>query len=202
MTIYDDAMADNPRTSDASLLNPVFLNRWSNRSFTDQPVTDDQIAAVFEAARWAPSWMNKQPWYFVYETDGPDRQAILDTFMEFNREWASAAPLVGLCIAKTELEGFMGRSRDFDAGAAMFSLTLQAHMMGLAVHVLGGIEIDAAHELTGADPDDSKIICGFVVGHPGPVDALPEGLQEKEQPSPRKPVSEFAFKGGKLPADF
>lgn len=190
------------RISDAELLNPVFMNRWSNRSFTDEPIAEDQIAAVFEAARWTPSWMNSQPWYFVYETDGEARQAILDTFMDFNRSWASAAPLVGLVLTKTGLEGFMARTRDFDTGAALFALTMQASMFGLGVHVLGGIEVDAAFELTGANPETADILCGFVIGHPGPADALPEKLQEKEAPSPRKPVSEFAFKGGKVPEGF
>lgn len=192
----------SPRSSDTPLLNPVFLERWSTRSFTSEPVTDEQIAALFEAARWSPSWMNGQPWYFVYETDGPNRQAILDTFMEFNREWAARAPMVGLIIAKTELEGFMGRSRDFDCGAAAMALTLQATMMGLSVHLLGGIEIDAAHELTGANPETSMIIAGFVIGHGGDGAELTDSQREKEVPSPRKAASEFAFRGGKLPADF
>lgn len=188
------------RESASPLLNSVFIDRWSPRSFTDEPVTNEHLDAVFEAARWTPSWMNNQPWLFVYETDGPDRQAILDTFMEFNRDWASAAPVVGLVLARTELEGFMGRTRDFDTGAAMMALTLQATMLGLSMHLLGGVEIDKAHELTGADPEDTIVLCGFIIGHRGEADALPEGLQEKEKPSPRKAVSEFAFKGGKLPA--
>jgi len=190
------------RSSDAALLNPVFIERWSTRSFTSDPLTEDQIAALFEAARWSPSWMNGQPWCFVYETDGPDRQAILDTFMDFNREWAARAPLVGLIVAKTEFEGFMGRTRDFDCGAAAMALTIQATMMGLSVHLLGGIEIDAAHELTGADPETSMIVAGFVVGHRGDGAELSESQREKEVPSPRKPVSEFAFRGAKLPEGF
>lgn len=187
------------RSSASPLLNSVFTERWSPRAFAEEPVTEDQLAAVFEAARWTPSWMNNQPWLFVYETDGPDRQAILETFMEFNRGWAAAAPVVGLVLAKTELEGFMGRTRDFDTGAAMMAMTLQATMLGLSMHLLGGIEIDAAHELTGANPDDTIILCGFVLGHRGDPASLDDKLQEREHPSDRKSVSEFAFKGVKLP---
>jgi nitroreductase len=187
------------RNSASPLLNPVFTDRWSPRSFSDEPVTDDQLAAVFEAARWTPSWMNNQPWLFVYETDGPDRAAILETFMEFNRDWAAAAPVVGLVLARTELEGFMARTRDFDTGAAMMSLTLQATMLGLSMHLLGGVEVDAAHELTGASPEDTIVLCGFVLGHRGDGSNLDEKQQEREKPSDRKPVSEFAFKGAKLP---
>lgn len=188
------------RTSASPLLNSVFTDRWSPRSFSDEPVADEQLAAIFEAARWTPSWMNNQPWLFVYETDGPDRDAILNTFMDFNRGWASRAPVIGLVLAKTELEGFMSRTRDFDTGAAMMSMTLQATMLGLSMHLLGGVEVDAAHELTGADPEDTIVLCGFVLGHRGDASQLEEKLQEREAPSDRKPVAQFAFKGGKLPS--
>jgi len=186
------------RTTSSPLTNSVFLDRWSPRSFTDAPVTVEQLDALFEAARWTPSWMNNQPWMFAYDTDGPGRQPILDSFMEFNRNWAATAPVVGLVLARTELQDFMARTRDFDTGAAVMSLTLQATMLGLSVHLLGGIDLDAAYQATGADSDTTEILCGFVIGHRGDASALPEGLQEKEQPSDRKPTSEFVFKGGKV----
>ena len=186
------------RTANSALTNSVFLDRWSPRSFSDEPVTDEELDALFEAARWTPSWMNNQPWIFAYDTDGPGREPILDSFMEFNRDWASAAPVVGLVLAKTELEDFMARTRDFDTGAAMMSMTLQATMLGLSVHLLGGIELDAAYEATGADRDTTEILCGFIIGRRGEASALPEKLQEREKPSDRKPVSEFVFKGGRI----
>ncbi|MGI9598625.1 MAG: nitroreductase family protein [Acidimicrobiales bacterium] len=186
------------RASASPLLDPVFTNRWSPRAFSDKPVSDEHLAAVFEAARWTPSWMNNQPWLLVYETDGPDRDAILNAFMEFNRGWASKAPVVGLTLARTELEGFMARTRDFDTGAAMMAMTLQATMLGLSMHLLGGIEVEAAHELTGTDPEDTIVLCGFVIGHQGDKSQLEEKYQEREQPSDRKPVAEFAFKGGRI----
>ena len=187
------------RVSDAKLMNLVFLDRWSPRSFSDKPVTEEELAAVFEAARWAPSWMNNQPWYFVYETDGSDRQAILDVFMERNRDWARAAPVVGLVIARTELEGMMARTRDFDTGAAMMSLNIQATMLGLSVHMMGGIDVDAAHALIVLEPEVGSVVCGFVLGHRGDPVVLHEKLQAREYPSSRKPVSEFAIKGARLP---
>lgn len=183
------------RSVDSSLMHSVFSDRWSPRSFTDEAVTNDELAAVFEAARWSPSWMNNQPWLFVYETDGDNRDAILNSFMEFNRGWASAAPVVGLVLAKTELEDFMARTRDFDAGAATMAMTLQATMLGLSVHLLGGIELDAAYEATGADRETTEILAGFVIGRRGDKAALPEKLQEREAPSDRKSVTEIAFKG-------
>lgn len=179
-------------------MNSVFTDRWSPRAFSDAPVTDEQLAALFEAARWTPSWMNNQPWYFVYATEGDDKQAILDVFMDFNRGWAQHAPVAGLMIAKTDLEDFMARTRDYDAGMAGMAMCIQATMLGLSVHMLGGIEIDAAHELIGLDANDGIILGGFVLGHRGDASQLEEKLQEREQPSDRKPVSEFAFKGTKF----
>ncbi len=186
------------RTARSPLTNSVFLDRWSPRSFSGTPVSAEQLDAMFEAARWTPSWMNNQPWIFAYDTDGPGREPILESFMEFNRGWASAAPVVGLVLAKTELADFMARTRDFDTGAAMMSLTLQATMLGLSVHVLGGVDLDAAYDATGADRETTEILCGFVIGHRGDIADLPEGLQEKEQPSDRKPTDEFVFKGGRV----
>ena len=188
----------NHRSSSSPLTSQVFLDRWSPRSFTSEPLTDDEVTALFDAARWAPSWMNNQPWIFVYDTDGEGRQPILDCFMEFNRGWASTAPLVGLVLAKTEMEGFMARTREFDTGAAVMSLTLQATMLGLAAHLIGGVDIAAVYELTGADPSNTEVLCGFIIGHRGEVSALPENLQEKEQPNDRKPIEAFAFKGGRI----
>ena len=181
-------------------MSQVFLDRWSPRAFSDEPVTGEEMAALFEAARWSPSWMNSQPWYFVYDTDGPGREGILNSFMDFNREWASTAPVVGLVLARTELKDFMARTRDFDTGGATMALTLQATMLGLSVHLLGGIELEPAYEVTGADPEVTEILAGFVIGRQGDASSLSEKLQEREKPSDRKPVSEFAFKGGKLRA--
>jgi len=180
-------------------MNPVFLERWSPRAFSDQPVSDDDLAAVFEAVRWTPSWMNNQPWYIAYATQDPDRQAILDTFMEFNRDWAAAAPVVGLVVAKTDLEGRMASTRDYDTGAAMMALSIQATMLGLSIHQLGGIELDDAHKLLDLDPEVGSVLTGFALGHRGDPAQLPEKQQAKEQPSDRKPVSDFVVEGTTLP---
>jgi shikimate kinase/nitroreductase len=190
----------NARSNDARLLSPFFVQRTSTRSFTDRTVTDDELAALFEAARWSPSWFNNQPWIFTYETDGPDRQAFLDVIAEGNRWWAEAAPVVGLVLARTELEGFMARSRDFDVGAATMALTIQATMLGLSVHLMGAIDLDAAYALTGADPGTTEIICGFVVGHKGDGSELPENYRVREIPSGRKPITAFVHRGAGMPS--
>ncbi len=187
------------RQPDAEHVAPVFLQRWSPRSFSDEPVTDAELATVFEAARWAPSWLNNQPWNYLYATEDPDRTAFLDVFVEGNRRWARSAPVVGLVVARTQLEGEMARSRDFDAGSATGSMLTQATMLGLSGHLLGGIELDDARALVGVDGDSAEVICGFVLGRRGDPAALPDELREREHPSSRRPVSSFAIRGTTLP---
>lgn len=181
-------------------MNPIFTERWSPRSFSPEPVTDDELTALFEAARWSPSCFNEQPWYYLYGVaPSPDHEAILSVLMEGNRTWAASAPVLGLVVARTKLEGFLSRSRDFDAGLAAMALTMQATMFGLSVHFMVGVELEAAHELTGIDPEDAKVVCGMALGHRGDAAALPTALAQREQPSDRKPASEFAFRSSRLP---
>ncbi|MEM7273842.1 MAG: nitroreductase family protein [Actinomycetota bacterium] len=183
------------RLAASSLTDPVFADRWSPRSFSDQPVTEEELAAIFEAARWAPSWMNNQPWVFCYETDGPDREAMESIIMEFNRYWVSQAPVVGVIAVRSTMEGFMARTAEFDVGAAAMSMALQATRLGLIMHVLGGIELDLAHELTGLDPEEATILGAFAIGHQGDGSNLTEKHQGRERPSDRFPVEAFAFRG-------
>lgn len=183
------------RTSASDQLDSVFIDRWSPRSFTDQAVTDDELAAVFEAARWAPSWMNNQPWIFFYETDGPARSDMESLISDFNKPWSTDAPVIGLIAARPGLEGFMARTAEFDTGAAVMSLTHQALKFGLYVHLMGGIELDLAYEKTGLDRDEANILCAFAMGHKGDGSNLSEKLQGREAPSDRMPVEGFAFKG-------
>ncbi len=183
------------RSPDSPLVDPVFAERWSSRSFSDTPVSDEQLAAMFEAARWAPSWMNNQPWVFFYETDGPDRADMEAIISEFNRGWAVAAPVIGLIASRPGVEGFMARTAEFDTGAAAMSLAHQATKLGLAVHLMGGIELDLAYEKTGLNRDEANILCAFAAGHRGDGSNLSEKLQSREQPSDRMPAAAFAFRG-------
>jgi len=183
------------RSSASDLLDSVFIDRWSPRSFTDEPVSEQELAAVFEAARWAPSWMNNQPWLFFYETDGPDRETMESLISDFNKPWSTDAPVIGLIASRPGLEGFMARTAEFDTGAAVMSLTHQALKFGLFVHLMGGIELDLAYEKTGLDRDEANILCAFALGHKGDGSNLSEKLQGREAPSPRMPVEGFAFKG-------
>ena len=186
---------ENPRIASADV-DPLFINRWSPRSFSDEQLTDAEIASIFEGARWSPSSFNRQPWLFVYETDGPDRDTFDSILMPGNQLWASKAPLIGFIFAETKTqEGRRPRTSQFDTGAAWMALALQARSLGIYTHGMAGIDYDAVHEKLGVSDEFYTAMCGFVAGRIGPREALPEDLRERESPNDRKPLNEIAHKG-------
>lgn len=189
------SVVENNRQPDADIA-PLFTERWSTRAFSSESLTNDEIAKLFEAARWAPSNANSQPWMVVYETDGPDREIFNSVMRPGNQKWATAAPLLGYFFAKNNRDdGNPLPASQFDTGSAWMSLAFQASMMGLFTHAMGGIDKDAAYERLGVSADEYTVICGFVAGHRGDMAALDEELQGRESPNSRDPVSEHVTKG-------
>ncbi len=184
----------NSRKTSASV-EPMFVERWSSRSFADEALTDDQIASLFEAARWAPSSSNRQPWVFVYATDGPDRERFNSLLNEGNARWAPKAPMLVLVFArKVDEDGKNIRTAGFDTGAAWMSLALQANRMGLNTRAMGGIDLDAAYDAAGVPRDTFESICAIAVGTRGTDDDLHPRMVKQNMANDRKPVSETAFK--------
>ncbi len=174
----------------------MFTERWSSKSFTGKPLTEDQIASLFEAAHWAPSSGNSQPWLFVYATDGPDRERLNTVLNEGNARYAPAAPLFILVFARTTKDdGGNIRTGMFDTGAAWMSLALQANRMGLNSRAMGGIDLDAAYEVTGVSREHFTSICAITVGERGTDDDLHPRMAKENFANDRRPVSEIAFKG-------
>ncbi len=185
----------NPRIPSANV-DPLFVNRWSPRSFSSDPLTDEEIATIFEGARWAPSSFNRQPWLFVYETDGPDRELFNSILMPGNQLWAAKAPLIGFIFAQTTTpEGRSPFTAQFDTGAAWMALALSARSIDVFTHGMAGIDYDEARDNLGINSDYYTAMCGFVAGRIGPREALPKDLQERESPNDRKPLAEIAHKG-------
>jgi nitroreductase len=174
-----------------------FVERWSRRALSDRPLTQAQIDALFEAARWAPSANNFQPWLFVYasrpETLARTRELLLPT----NQRWANRAPLLVFVFSRKRHPETLAplRTAAFDTGAAWQSLALQAHKLGLSTRAMGGIHHDRVHEALGVPRDDFESMIGIAIGYPGERHELPQDLHEKEQPNARKRVAEFAFEG-------
>ena len=182
-------------------IEPLFIARWSPRAFTDAAVGEDQMMQLFEAARWAPSSMNVQPWRFLYAHRGtPDFERMVGVLMPGNQAWAKHAAVLMLCLSHRHLPAPPGNdpkpshSHSFDAGSAWMSLALQASRLGLATHGMGGVDFPAA-ATEFAVPDDYRIECAIAVGHPGDKASLPDPLRKREAPSGRKPVADFASRG-------
>ena len=174
-----------------------FIGRWWPRAFNGEALSHAHVMTLIEAARWAPSCFNSQPWRFVYATkDSEHWPAMLSLLMDMNQAWAQHA---GALIAVVSRNTFQGNdapapTHSFDTGAAWMSMALQAQSMGLASHAMWGIEhndIPTALNL----PDNMQIQAMVAVGAVGNKADLPEPLQEREQPSPRKALSELAFAG-------
>jgi len=194
-------MSDRKRPAPAAVpIHELIHHRWSPRAFDSRPVEREKLRSLFEAARWAASSYNAQPWYFIVGTkDEPENyKRVLDSFVEFNQNWAKSAPVVALSVAAHKMphDGSTNRHAFHDVGQAAATLALQATAFGLQVHQMAGIIPDKARELFGI-PADYEAVAGFAIGYPGDPMTLPEGrLRDNETgPRTRKPASEFVFTG-------
>lgn len=179
---------------------PVLAARWSPRSFEDRAVPDAALAQVLEAARWAASCVNDQPWnYIVARKDRePEAHAKLFACLSTNNQgWAGRAPVLILGIARTHFaaNGNPNRHAAYDLGQATANLAAQAAATGLQVHQMAGFDAAKAREAF-AIPEGFDPLVMVALGHPGPAEALPEALAARETaPRMRKPIGEFVHLG-------
>jgi nitroreductase len=180
-------------------IHEILQHRWSPRAFSDKQVAPEVLHALFEAARWAPSSSNYQPWaYIVGTTDDPENFAkVLSTLVEFNQGWAKNAPVLVLSVAQTKVpkDGSLNRHGFHDVGSATAQLTFEANSRGLSVHQMAGFDANKAREVF-AIPSDWEPVAAMAIGYPGDPQSLPDKLRERElAPRTRKPVSEFVMAG-------
>lgn len=187
---------DNDRRPEVEV-DAIFTDRWSPRSFVDEPLADSEIAALFEAARWAPSCYNDQPWHFRYAVTEEDREKFLEALVEKNRAWARHAPLLLFVLARKRFArtGKPNRHAVFDAGAAWMSLALQARRLGLYAHGMAGFSVDKAAEVMKVSLEDFDVMAAVAVGRRDDPDRLTEDLISSEKPNDRKPPEEVAGEG-------
>ena len=185
------------RTPQAAV-DPLFIERWSPRAFASTPVPQATLDALFEAARWAPSCFNEQPWLFVYANDDEGLARFRPLLNEWNQKWANAAPVLGFIFARKAFRknGNPNRWAGFDAGAAWMSLALQARLRGLHTHAMAGVEFDKVHATLGVPEDEYEAICAFVVGEHGDAATLPADMAAMDSPNGRDALAEIARKGG------
>ncbi len=188
------------RTATTSVpLTTLLAERWSPRAFDGTAVASDDLAALLEAARWAPSANNYQPWRFVVgqtTTDGADatHKGIFDALAEFNQVWASAAPVLVAAITEVEHEdGSVREIAPYELGLAVSQLTIEAAARGLVVHQMGGFDTDQVSATFGV-PSQYRTIVVLAIGRLGHPESLPAWAAERESaPRERKPLAEIAF---------
>jgi nitroreductase len=189
-----------PRIADHPIDSHI-LERWSPRSFDSSAITQDELNTLFEAARWAPSAYNHQPWRFAYALRGDAHwDEYVSALLPFNAAWAGKASALlfilsdTLILAPGKTEPQPATTASFDAGAAWGLLALQGTKLGLSTHAMAGFDAARAAQVTGAG-DRYKVEVAVAIGRRGDAAALPEALQAREAPSGRLPVSELAFNG-------
>ena len=180
-------------------IHALLQRRWSPRAFADRMVEPEQLQSLFEAARWAPSSNNEQPWHFIVGTkaDPSAHDRLVACLKEGNRKWAFRAPVLILSVARLNLEdeGAPNRHAWHDTGMAALSLCLQATALGLVTHQMAGFEIEKARTDLGI-PAGYEPVAMIAVGYPGAPASLPDYLRERElKPRERKAVTEFVSHG-------
>jgi nitroreductase len=194
-------MSDHKRPAPAAApINDLISHRWSPRAFDPKPVEKEKLRSLFEAARWASSSYNAQPWHYIVGTkdDLENYNKVLSTFVEFNQSWAKNAPVVALSVASHKMphDASQNRHAFHDVGSASANLSLEATSLGLQVHQMAGIDPEKAREVFGI-PEHYEAVAGIALGYPGDPLTLPEGrLRDNETGArQRKEASSFVYTG-------
>lgn len=177
-------------------VNDIFINRWSPRAMSGEPIKEEELLNLFEAAKWAPSSYNSQPWRFIYAMKNTKEwENFYNLLIKFNQSWAKNAAALIIIISRKNFEynEEYSKTHSFDTGAAWQNIALQANINGLVAHGMGGFDHDAARKLTNV-PEGYEIEAMIAIGKPGKKEDLPEDLQKAETPSDRKKVKEIAYK--------
>lgn len=181
----------------AYAIDSLFTDRWSPRAMSGEAVTDEELMRLFEAARWAPSSYNNQPWRFIYaKRDTNSWTRFFDLLVPFNQSWADTAGALVMIVSKDDFtfNGKPSRTAPFDTGAACQNLALQGTIMNLVIHGMEGFDYDKAKQVANI-PDSYTIQAIFAVGRSGELKNLPKDLQEREALSDRKPIQSFVAEG-------
>ena len=179
-------------------VHDLIRDRWSPRAFASKSIEPAVLASLFEAARWAPSSNNEQPWAYLVATkdDTENFAKTLRVLVEFNAAWAKEAPVLMIAVSRLNFQnGTPNRNAFYDTGAATALLSVEATARGLAVHQMAGFDHAKAKKVFEI-PDDCEPIAAIAIGYPGDPNSLPEKLRDREvAPRTRKPLSEFVMSG-------
>jgi nitroreductase len=179
-------------------IQSLILNRWSPRSMTGEEMTDEELLPLFEAARWAPSSYNNQPWRFLYaKRNTPHWDAFFNLMVPPNQAWAKNAACLVVVVSKKTFDhnNKPSRTHSFDTGSAWMGLALEAISRKYAVHGMEGFDYDTAKKRLHV-PEDFQVEAMIAIGKRAPKENLPEDDQKREFPSDRRPLSEIIQEGG------
>jgi nitroreductase len=186
----DVRSADHP-------IDSLFLDRWSPRAMSGESIDERELLTLFEAARWAPSSGNSQPWRFLYaRRDTEHWPLFFDLLVDGNKVWChkGAALVVFISKSTNDKTGRPLPTHSYDTGAAWVSLAFQGWLKGLVVHGMAGFDYARARTALHV-PDDFRVEAMCCIGRPGPIEDLPESHRPRESPSPRRPLAESLFEG-------
>ena len=177
-------------------IDSLFINRWSPRSMSGEGLTDDELFSLFEAARWAPSSFNNQPWRFIFARKKIDKERFFSLLSEGNKPWNEKAAVLVVIVSKKTFDhnNQPSRTHSFDTGAAWENLALEGARRGLVVHGMQGFDYEKAKGVLKV-PDDYEIEAMASIGKRGIKEDLPEKYQEMEKPSGRKAIKEIVMEG-------
>jgi nitroreductase len=189
---------EKPATVDHPV-HDLIRNRWSPRAFSNQSVPERVLSSLFEAARWAPSCFNEQPWDFIIanKDDSDAFSKMLGCLTERNQAWAKEAGVLIIAVAKIDFDhnGALNRHAYYDTGQAVAGLTVQATALGIQLHQMAGFSPEQARKIY-AIPKGHDPLTAIALGYPGDPDALPDQLRTIELADrKRKSVSQFVFSG-------
>lgn len=180
-------------------VHDLIRDRWSRRSFSENPIPQEVLRSIFEAARWAPSSNNEQPWAFIVASreDRENYEKTLSVLAEFNAGWAKSAAVLAIAVSELTFakNNVPNRNAQYDTGAASALLSVEATARGLAVHQMAGFDPEKARTAFGI-PRGWEAVAVLAIGYPGAAESLPQPLKDRElAPRTRKPISEFVMTG-------
>jgi len=185
----------NERTPDFPI-DSLFIKRWSPRAMSGENITKKELMSLFEAARWAPSASNQQPWRFIYALrDTKEWKILYDLLVDFNKLWCKNASALIITLSRTTDEhNKPNNTHSFDTGAAWMSLALQARLINCVAHGMAGFDAKKAIKKLHI-PQNYKVEMMIAVGKQGEIKNLDERMQKSEKPNNRKHVREFVNNG-------
>ena len=180
-------------------VHPLIAQRWSPYAFSDRPVPEQDLLAILEAARWAASSYNEQPWRYILarRSDAAAFEKLLSCLVEGNQAWAKQVPLlmIGIAVTAFARNGKPNKAAHHDLGLAAGNICVEATARGLCVHQMIGIVPERVRELY-LVPDNAEPLTALAIGYLGDGSGLPDALRERDRgPRSRRPVEAFVFEG-------